>query len=1123
MTLSVLSQSSLAHGRQSASGASRWLVVAALLVLSSAMSVSAQTLAWETIEYGPEFAIASVLGSDDADSALNKHALNVDAAGNSVMVGQWFTGANTDWLITKYDSTGALQWRSSLNGQGNRDDFAYAVKRDAVGNYIVAGITAHVSATGAHRCTIAKYDSATGAELWRVNPFPPNIPSTTTPYASSQCLNLAIDADGNAYGVGRVRAGASPATPNTGNSDALIVKVGANGALMWQRVVQGSYAGTTAEPRDSNSFLVAAFGNNAVYMGARLNNNSAGDMDWAVRRFDAAGAVTGSLNESGNIGGNDRPRALAVSEDGTRLAVGGFIFLSGEVRGLFRLFDTANFVSLAAPNFGITGGDSRVNDVSFDSSNNAYYSGARWRLASGSIPAQMQVTAGKVASNGVFQWGNTYSVFSGPGHYSEGFAHTTDAAGNVYVAGFFDPALPVPNTSSLGTASSNFFVAKFAANGDVAETRNIDALGFGQRDRAHAIAFGEGGNLYIAGTVTESASPERKNLALLKIQSSAGLASVWTPITTKRPGSFDTSLRVGNLDPLLGKKAMKVDASGNVYTASRTNRGANADIVVTKHSATGALAWKRTYDSSTSPTSPAADIPFALALDASGNAYVTGMAGGVGAGDVTPYKVFAARFASADGTTTWARQIASPTTTLNAYGFDIAVSADGNAVYVVGENEAAVDANGLPLVNNGSNFFTTRLDAATGVTAWAEADNFLQGGVSRRAWHIAIDPTSNALYVGGRVNAGTDNSDSNTNYAMGVLRYVDNGTSATLSWRRTFDEGVDDDTLGDLSFRPGANGGTLELAGQRAVAGNFQIVLHRLSSLNASAPVSTSVAIDGSNSASGAGDFAQRVLTDAAGNIYVAGLLNNAGTQEGFAVVKLNSAGVELWRRVLNPTPALNFDTAYSMALTVDGPVATGMLFDGTFFMGTAQLRASDGELMWFVEHDSPARDIGVATQVVPSGVHPGRVVVAGWGGANADHQTLVIQAIDRVTCTLKVDGRGAVPRATTDGLIILRRILGIDEGAASNGTSPLNNIDDRDNLLRTLVLRGDYDVDASGGDPDFKDALVILRYLLGFKGNSVTDGLNLTGTRNLWEPTPPTAPNFNNSIRVYLQSCGTS
>jgi hypothetical protein len=183
------------------------------------------------------------------------------------------------------------------------------------------------------------------------------------------------------------------------------------------------------------------------------------------------------------------------------------------------------------------------------------------------------------------------------------------------------------------------------------------------------------------------------------------------------------------------------------------------------------------------------------------------------------------------------------------------------------------------------------------------------------------------------------------------------------------------------------------------------------------------------------------------------------------------------------------------------------------------QLRKSDGEPFWVVTSDSPGSDSGTALASTVNGAFNSRAYAIGLSGDVNDPQTLTIQAIDRANCTLNVDGRAGAS-ATADGLIILRRILGINETAASNGTTPLNNIDDRDNLVSTLALRGDYDVDASG-TTDFKDALVIVRYLLGFTGSNVTDGLSLTGTRNLWEPASPTTPTVNNSIRVYLQSCG--
>jgi hypothetical protein len=790
------------------------------------------------------------------------------------------------------------------------------------------------------------------------------------------------------------------------------------------------------------------------------------------------------------------------------------------------VYDTANLsgAAIANFNFGVgSGGESRVNDVSFDASNNAYFSGASW-IAAGI--AQMRVFAAKVAANGTFLWNNTNEIFTGSGRYTEALAHAVDASGNLYAAGLIDPTTPAPSTSTIGTAAANFLIVKFnAANGVVGDTRIldgpagvIDGAGSAKRDRANAIAVGETGNLYVAGNVTENiANGGRLNFGLAKLDiTTGGLNPVWTP-TFVRPAAAPMSMRLGNLDTLLGKKAMKVDVSGNVYVASRSHNGANSDIVVTKHNSSGALLWKSIYDSSVNPGDSFTDLAHALALDSAGNAYVVGNAGGVDNGQTTPYKIFAARFNGATGTRDWTRVIASPTATLNAYGNDIGVSANGSLVYLVGESEAATDADGA-LANSSSNFIVMRLQAANGNTDWTQQEDFAQASTGQRALHLALDPTNaSVLYVSGRANIGTDNA-AGANFAMGVMKLSDTTNPPTLAWRTTIDNGAGADIVGDMHLRA-IGGGTLYLAGWRPNATDSEIVLHTLTSLSATSPTISSAAVNGSNAAAGIGDTGYSVTTDATGNIYLAGLLNNTAGQEGFTVVKFNSAGAEQWRKVLNPTPANNFDTAYSIAMTIDGPVVTGMLFDGTLFMGTTLLRQSDGEVMWFVEHDSRARDIGLSVQVIPSGAFAQRVVVGGWGGTNAKNQTLIIQAIDRASCTLKVDGRGLAPSAATDGVIILRHILGLDEPAASTGTSPLNDIDTRDNLVGTLRLRGDYDIDLSGAT-DFKDALVILRYLLGFTGNSVTDGLGLTGSRNQWAPASPTV---NNSIRVYLQTCGTA
>jgi hypothetical protein len=1111
------------------------LFCSVVLATSIASASHAQTIAWERLVDGPNKVMNAFFGSDDGDGVLNKKALDVDAAGNSVMIGRVFTGANFDWLAVKYNASGTMVWRSQLNGQANGDDSAFAVTRTAAGDYIVAGQTVHTASTGAQRCTVAKFNGVSGTEMWRIAPFPPNVPSTTTPYASTQCLSLALDSSGDIYAVGRARVGTTDSA-NAGDTDAYILKLNAAGTIAWSKIYQGSYAGTGAAPRDNNAALVETFSNTAVYVGMRLNNGTSSDMDWGLRVLDESGTQTRALDDSGDAGANDRLRSIAVSSDGTRVALAGFMTLSGAIAGVAQVYNTANLSSVASLNFsGGNTGDSRLNHVSFDASNAAYFSGAWWLPASAVAPGQpvqMRLYANKVLANGSLAWQRTSSVSSGAGRYAESLMHTVDASGNMYAVGIVDTATPVPTTSTIGSQSANYFVVKFSApNGTITDTREIDGpAGLidgsvnARRDRAHAVAIGETGTLYVAGNMSEPVSNgNRLNFGLVKLDTSAsGLNPVWSPLAFVRPVAVATSARLASLDTLLAKKAMKVDSLGNVYAASRVNNGSDSDILITKHDPGGNLLWSQQIDRLIGATATSGnDIPYALAIEpGDANIYVVGATQGVNNGETTPYKAIVLKY-SAAGVQQWLNETIVSPTAGNTFAFDVVASAQ--AAYIVGVTDSVSDANGLTSTSNGQWLVAKVIGPAPADVLWRRS--YASGNLEDRAFHVAIEPIVGGspqlynVFVGGRFNSGTDNADNSNNWVR-IAKYVEssvNTLSSTLPVWTYSPANSGRDSIADMKL---ANN-TVYFVGQKANSSTFpptfDMFLGKITNLSAASPTGAGLAFSGDGT-TGFADTAQALALDAAGNVYVAGLLNNASGQEGLAVVKVNSAFTEQWRKTLNPTTGNNFDTAYAITTTVDGPVVTGMLFDGTFFMGTVQLRASDGEVMWVVDQDTTSRDFGLAVQTVPSGVHAGRVVTAGWGGKTGKSNTLVLQAIDRAACTLKVDGRLGAPTAPSDGLIMLRAILGLDEPVVSAGTSPLNDIDTRDNLVSTLRLRGDYDVDLSG-TTDFKDALVILRYLLGFNGNSVTDGLSLSGSRNQWLAP---SPNVNNSIKTYLDACGT-
>lgn len=161
---------------------------------------------------------------------------------------------------------------------------------------------------------------------------------------------------------------------------------------------------------------------------------------------------------------------------------------------------------------------------------------------------------------------------------------------------------------------------------------------------------------------------------------------------------------------------MSLPTTGTVWSAAFDNAGAiylvgsyhssvalaehplkatgRSDIFVVKLRMDGGVAWAQTFggddDYADSPSEWGRDI----ALDAAGNAYVTGRIYGVAdeggaceVGEAGAWNVFVARFASKDGACDWARsstRVESGSAPENSSGHAVAVDSKNNAVYVAG-------------------------------------------------------------------------------------------------------------------------------------------------------------------------------------------------------------------------------------------------------------------------------------------------------------------------------------------------------------------------------------------------------------------------------------------------------
>ena len=292
------------------------------------------------------------------------------------------------------------------------------------------------------------------------------------------------------------------------------------------------------------------------------------------------------------------------------------------------------------------------NAIGVDSSGNTYVTGSYGREESSFTdpiifgPGETRETTleiqadtaymflAKYASNGNLVWAKR----DGVGNITRAFDLAVDSSGNTYVTGFFDSSVNTifgPNETNETTLTrnndgdtfirTNIFVAKFAADGNLVWVKRTEGVA------AHVgsgIAVDDSGNVYVTGT--------------------------YSGIAIFGPG----------------------EAGETTLTSDNPSIFAENEIFVAKYTGDGDLIWAK------SAGGPNFDRGFHIAVDGSGNAYVTGFFDGTAtfglgeAGETTltsDNSRFLAKYTT-NGDLVWVKADA---------GGDIALDNSGN-VYVTG-------------------------------------------------------------------------------------------------------------------------------------------------------------------------------------------------------------------------------------------------------------------------------------------------------------------------------------------------------------------------------------------------------------------------------------------------------
>ena len=214
-----------------------------------------------------------------------------------------------------------------------------------------------------------------------------------------------------------------------------------------------------------------------------------------------------------------------------------------------------------------------------------------------------------ISANAITQNLNWSANFNGNANGNDAItAIAADAKGNVYVTGYADNK----------TTGADYVTIKYNPKGVQQWVATYDGAGNGN-DYANAICTDSAGNIYVTGT-SDALKDHLVNNNAVTIKYNSEGAQLWVAV-------FDGHSHAND-----GARAIKVDNAGNVYitgntTAKDSGAYGNIDYLTVKYNASGVQQWASTYNG-TGPQGDQTDSANAIALDASGNVYVTGMSEG---------------------------------------------------------------------------------------------------------------------------------------------------------------------------------------------------------------------------------------------------------------------------------------------------------------------------------------------------------------------------------------------------------------------------------------------------------------------------------------------------------------
>ena len=402
-------------------------------------------------------------------------------------------------------------------------------------------------------------------------------------------LIVSTDAIGNVFMTGYFKSptitfGTTTLT-NAGSNDIFIVKYDATGNVLWAKSVGGAYderGQSVSTDASGNVFMTGYFISPTISFGTTtLTNTYASNLysDFFIVKYDTSGNVLWAKSAEGAY--DDSGQSVSTDASGN-------VFITGIYYSPTITFGTTTLTK-ANP----TSNYSDIFIVKYDASGNML-----WATS---------------AEDGVFN--------------DDGRSVSTDASGNVFIAGYFaSPTITFGTTTLTNTNSSwDIFIVKYDSSGNVLWAKSAGGTAY---DIGNSVSTDAIGNVFMTGiyyspTITFGITTltNANNVAdifIVKYDASGNV--LWA----KSAEGTWYDLSYGVCTDVIGN----VFITGAFYsptitfgTTTLTNVNAANDIFIVKYDASGNVLWAKSAGGAGS------DLSSGVCTDVSGNVFITGYFG----------------------------------------------------------------------------------------------------------------------------------------------------------------------------------------------------------------------------------------------------------------------------------------------------------------------------------------------------------------------------------------------------------------------------------------------------------------------------------------------------------------